>query len=247
VSLALPAAFEVEDAEALMSGLAALAAAHGVSVVGGNIARSPGPLVVDVTAGGEVSPRKWLTRGGARPGDQLWLSGTIGGARAGLEMLRAGLGGAKDDAGRETCITAHRRPEARIRLGVALARTGEARAAMDLSDGLADAVRQLAHASGCGARVGADTLPIAPGALAWWSGRGVDAVTSALSGGEDYELLFAVPPRWGGRLRQVARQVARPALTHIGTLTKSSALVLVRDGKDETWPEGFEHFREPTT
>jgi thiamine-monophosphate kinase len=224
VSLALPAAFEVAAAEALMTGLADLARTHGVSVAGGNLTRSPGGLVVDVTAGGEVSPRKWLLRSGGRPGDELWLSGSIGGARAGLEMLQAG---AIEHAGHEAagaCLARYRRPEARVRLGVAVARAGAARAAMDLSDGLADAVRQVAAASGCGARIVADAVPVE-------------------AGGDDYELLLAVPPRWGGRLRQVRRHVASPALTRIGTLTRGSALVLVRDGREDPWPEGFEHFR----
>jgi len=243
VSLALPSDFEVAAAEALMTGLADLAGAHGVSVAGGNLTRSPSGLVADVTAGGEVSPRKWLPRGGGRPGDELWLSGSIGGARAGLEMLQAGTAeGTGGEAG-VACLARYRRPEARVRLGVAVARMGAARAAMDLSDGLGDAVRQVAAASGCGARVVAEAVPVEPGARDWWTTRGQDGLRAAVTGGEDYELLLVVPPRWGGRLRHVRRHVASPALTRIGTLTRGSALVLVRDGREDPWPEGFEHFR----
>jgi thiamine-monophosphate kinase len=246
VSLALPPTFEVEAAEALMGGLAGLATAHGVSIAGGNLTRSSGPLVVDVTAGGEVSSRKWLTRSGAKPGDELWVSGTIGGARAGLEMVREA---AAADAGSDAaaCITRHRRPDPRVRLGVAAARSGAARAAMDLSDGLGDAVRQLAEASGCGARVEAEAIPVEAGALAWWRKRDTDVVATAIAGGEDYELLLAVPPRWGGRLRHLRQRVTRPGLTRIGALTRAEGLVLVRDGHEEAWPGGFEHFREETT
>jgi thiamine-monophosphate kinase len=244
VSLALPADFEVAAAEGLMDGLAAEARRYGVSIAGGNITRSPGPLVVDVTAGGEVSARKWLTRGGGRPGDDVWVSGTVGGARAGLEMLTQGADGASgDEAGRAACLARYRRPEARVRLGVGLARGRAARAAMDASDGLADAVRQLARASGCGARILAEAIPIEPGARAWWLGRGVDPVLAALGGGEDYELVFTVPPRWRGRLRQVQRHVTDPGLTRVGTLTRAAEIVLERDGRLEPWPEGYEHFR----
>src|SRR5688572_16955530 len=88
LSLVLPGAWLVKDVEDLVDGLAALAGRHGVSVVGGNITRTDGPLVIDVTAGGAVAPRKWLTRNGARPGHEIYLSGSIGGAAAGLEMLR---------------------------------------------------------------------------------------------------------------------------------------------------------------
>jgi thiamine-monophosphate kinase len=246
VSLAFPPTFEVDAAETLMGGLAELAAAHGVSIAGGNLTRTPGPLVVDITAGGDVSPRKWLPRGGARPGDELWLSGAVGGALAGLEMLREG-GQHPVASEHAACVRRHQRPEARVRLGVAVGRGTAARAAMDLRDGLADAVRQLAGASGCGARVDADTVPVEPGARTWWDRRGKDVAAMAVAGGEDYELLLAVPPRWRGRLRHVMRQVARPALTRIGVVTRAERLVLVRDGREEAWPAGFEHFRERTT
>jgi thiamine-monophosphate kinase len=243
VSLALPPDFDVEAAEELMSGLADHARTHGVSVAGGNLTRSPHGLVVDVTAGGEVSPRKWLARDGGRPGDELWVSGALGGSRAGLEMLEQ-ASEIPGDGEAEACAARHRRPEPRVRLGVAMARAGAGRAAIDLSDGLADAVRQLATASGCGARVDAGGVPIQPGALAWWRRTGRDPVLAAIHGGEDYELLFAVPPRWAGRLRHVRRHVADPSLTRIGVLTRSPELVLTRDGHDQPWPAGFEHFRE---
>lgn len=237
LSLGLPADFPVADVEALVDGLAALAQLHGVAVAGGNLTRSPAGLFVDVTAGGEVEARKCLTRAGGRPGDQLWVSGEIGAARAGLEMLRQRT----DAVG--PCVVRHRRPEPRIRLGIAMARGRAARAAMDLSDGLADAVRQMAAASGCGARIDLETLPVAAEARQWWHDGPVDAALAALTGGEDYELLFALPPRWGGRLRHVRSQVARPVLTKIGTLTREPGCRLTRGGQPVSWPDGFEHFR----
>src|SRR5687768_14773194 len=88
----LPGAMREADVEEIVDGLAALAGRYGVSVVGGNITRTDGPLIVDVTAGGEVAPRKWLTRSGARAGDDIYVSGALGGAAAGLEMLQSGTG-----------------------------------------------------------------------------------------------------------------------------------------------------------
>ena len=238
LSLVLPGSLPVADAESLVDGLASLAGRYRVSVAGGNITRTDGPLVVDVTAGGEVSPRRWLTRGGGRPGDELYVSGTIGAAAAGLEMLQTGAAGR--DAG---CIGRHRRPEPRVRLGVAIGRARAARAAIDLSDGLAEALRQVAAAGATGIRIDADALPIEPGALAWWEARGVDAVRAAVAGGDDYELLFAVSRRQAGALRSVRRHVSEPPLMKIGELTKDPReLVLVRNGKTEALPEGFEHF-----
>jgi thiamine-monophosphate kinase len=87
LSLVLPGSWPVRDVEELVSGLAAMAERYAVAVAGGNITRTSGPLVVDVTAGGGVSPRRWVARSGARAGHEIWMSGAIGGAAAGLEML----------------------------------------------------------------------------------------------------------------------------------------------------------------
>ena len=111
---------------------------------------------------------------------------------------------------------------------------------MDLSDGLADAVRQLAEAAGTGAAIQAEIIPVDPAARAWWTSRGEDAATRGLIGGEDYELLFAVPPR---RRRAAASACARShvALTRIGSLT--TAGLTIRLGENEiAWPDGYAHF-----
>ena len=237
LSLVLPGSWLVADVEDLVDGMAALAGRHGVSIAGGNITRTEGPLVVDVTAGGEAPPRRWLTRGGARAGHDIYLSGTIGGAAAGLEMLKSGAGDASN------CIVRHRRPDPRVRLGMAMGRARAAKAAMDLSDGLADGLRQIAAASRVGVRIDGDSLPIDPGAREWWSHRGIDPEIAAVRGGDDYELLFAVPPKSGGALRSVRRHVSDPPLTRIGVFTKDPlALVIERAGKQDALPEGFEHF-----
>ena len=242
LSLVLPGVTPVTDVEELVDGLAALAACHGVSVVGGNITRTDGPMVVDVTAGGEVAPRRWLTRSGALAGHDVYVSGRIGGAAAGLEMLAAGRGSGIGDQG-SGCIARHRRPEPRVRLGMAMGRARAARAAMDLSDGLADALRQVAAASGVGVRIDADALPIEPAAREWWTSRGIDPVAAAIKGGDDYELIFAVPAKGRGPLRSVMRHVADPPLTKIGSFTKDPReVVLTRGTKADALPEGFEHF-----
>jgi thiamine-monophosphate kinase len=236
LSLALPGATAVDTVDALVDGLVEVATANRVALVGGNLTRSPGPLVVDVTAVGTVEPRRILTRDGGRPGDTLYVSGTIGAARAGLEMLKAGVAN-------QPCVDRHRRPIARVRLGYAIARGRAARAAMDLSDGLADAVHQMAEASGCGAEIDASTLPVDACARQWWEARNTDPIVAALSGGDDYELLIAVPARWRGRLRHVRTRVAHPPLTRIGVLTKNRReRVLVRDGRRADLPAGFEHW-----
>jgi thiamine-monophosphate kinase len=247
LSLVLPGSMHETEVEAIVDGMAALAIRHGVSVIGGNMTRTDGPLIVDVTAGGEVGPRKWLTRSGAKPGDDVYVSGTIGGAAAGLEMLRgaevrgAGVRGA---GVRSTeCIARHQRPEPRVKLGVAVARARAATAAMDLSDGLADALEQVADASGVGVVIEAGLLPIDPCAREWWAADGADPVMAALSGGDDYELMFAVRRKSASAFRAVTRRVAQPPLTKIGEFTKDPRdRIVLRAGKKDALPKGFEHF-----
>lgn len=243
LSLMLPGSFTLALIDQLLDGLVALAARSKVAVAGGNITRSPGPLVVDIALTGAAKPRKVLTRSGGRPGDRLYVSGAIGAAAAGLEWLQShAASGDLPDSGLAECVERHRRPEPRIRLGALLGRTRAANACMDSSDGLADAVRQVAEASGTGARIEASRLPVHPAAAEWFSSRGADPVSRALEGGDDYELLFAVPARFRGRFRSVSHLVQGLALTHIGELTVERSIRLVRDGVESELPRGFVHF-----
>lgn len=237
LSLVLPDAYPVTAFEALVTGAAEMAHAHGARIVGGNLTRTPGPLVVDVTATGHVRPRRLLRRDTARAGDELWVTGALGASAAGLDMLRHGV---TDDA----CVARYAVPTPRLRDAWAMARTKTARAAIDVSDGLADAVRQLAAASDTGATVEAAALPLDDGARRWWTGRGVDAIDATLGASDDYELLFAVPAKAGGRLR-AARAEMPSVLTRIGTLTADRGVVLRRDGDELPLPAGFAHFARP--
>jgi len=242
LSLALPDAVAVTDFDALVEGFLAAAAAAGVALVGGNLARSPGPLVVDVTALGSVRRRRVLGRGGGRPGDEIYVSGTVGAAAAALEWLAAAAGGNPEGEPPAATVERYRRPQARVRLGVVVGRSRAATACVDLSDGIADAVRQVAAASSCGARVEARAVPVDPGARAWFERQGRPAVDAALAGGEDYELLFAVPPRRRRSFLAAAR-LARPLpVTRIGVLTAGSDVVLDDEGRESPLPAGFAHF-----
>jgi thiamine-monophosphate kinase len=238
LSLALPPALPVTRLDGVLDGLLALAAAHRVALVGGNITRSPGPLMVDVTAIGSARPRRVLLRSTARAGDDLYVSGTVGAAAAGLGLLRGAPAGV---AAIDECVVKYRRPEPRVRLGTLLGRNRAARAAVDLSDGLADGVRQIALSSKLGAIVDAAAVPIADCARRFFTARGLDPITAGVGGGEDYELLVAAPARARRALLALGR-AAGIALTRIGALTASPAVVLRRDTGDEALPAGFEHF-----
>src|SRR5437867_974810 len=240
LSLALPQALAVSDFDAMIAGFTALAARHRLHLAGGNLTRSPGPLVVDVTVMGTVKPRRALLRAGARAGDELYVSGTIGAAAAGLQRLQAGL---------KSCPATERYlyPEPRVRLGSMLGRNRAASACMDLSDGLADAVRQVADASGVGAVIDIDALPIDPEAREWFVSRGLDPVHEAVTGGDDYELLVAVRPRTRSRLAAARRHGGVP-LTRIGLCTNDRAILMRRTAGDaatdaQPMPRGYRHFR----
>ena len=252
LSLAMPGALPLTEFEALVEGMLALARRHGTTVVGGNLSRSPGPLVVDMMVMGTVRPRRVLTRAGARPGDVVFVSGSIGAARAGLAMCAGSGDGtpegrwdvvSEDDA--STPRGRYLRPEPRVRLGVLLGRNQAASSCMDLSDGLSDGLRGLARASGTGVTIDADALPIDPEARAYFETDGRDALLEAVAGGDDYELLFTVPPRRQGRLRAVARLARGVTFTRIGMVTRDPAIVLRRGGRDEPLPASYAHFGRP--
>jgi thiamine-monophosphate kinase len=241
LSLALPADFPVADFDALLDGYLALANDSGATLVGGNMTRSPGPVMIDVTAIGMVGHRRLLRRDGARSGDDLHVTGTLGAAAAGLAFAEAG------DRDRLTaaelaCLDRYERPDPRLRCGGIVGRSRAANAAMDLSDGLADAAWRLAEAAGLGVIVEAASLPIAEGALAWAERAGHDPVTIAIQGGEDYELAFAVGPRRRSRFRTAARRCAALPVTRVGRFVAEAGAWLETNGRRTPLPRGFAHF-----
>lgn len=238
LSLLLPAALTVGELDGLVDGVGTSAATHRLTVVGGNLSRSPGPLVVDVTALGTVPRRRVLTRAGARSGDHVFVSGVIGAGRAGLEQLQAH----GSDAPESVTTLRYLRPEPRVRLGVLLGRARAASACMDLSDGLADGLEQVAGASGVGMDIDAAALPIAAPAREWFEQTGTDPVMAAVAGGDDYELLFTVSPRRLGRLRHVTALAKGLAVTRIGTVTAGPGVRLRVGDRLVPLPPGFSHF-----
>ena len=241
LSLALPDNLSLDDFDRLVDGAIGLAERAGARVVGGNITRTPGPLVVDVTAIGSVHRRRILRRSGARAGDYVFVSGTLGDARAGLALL-ADPGGATGDAWPEV-VARYLQPEPRLRLGQALGQSRAATAALDLSDGLADGLARLTTDHGLGCEIDASALPISESARAVWHARGADAVVETVTGGDDYELAFTVRPKEARRLKAVVRAVDGLRLTRIGVVTRDAGCWLV-DAERRPTPigPGYEHF-----
>jgi thiamine-monophosphate kinase len=245
LSLVLPDELEVAVVDAVVDGFTALAGRHRIAVIGGNITRSPrqcagqaqGPLMIDVTAIGSVKPRRILTRAGARPGDEVFVTGTIGGAAVGLHSLRTRAD--SNDPNEQKYL----RPEPRVRAGLLLGRNRAASACIDLSDGLADGLRQISAASGVGIIVDEAAIPLATGVAEFHRSLGTDALCAALAGGDDYELLFTVRPLWRGRLRAVRRLAGDLPITRIGVVTRDTQLIVRSAAGDRDLPAGFEHFR----
>ena len=238
LSMVLPPSLPLDDFDGIVTAFAGVAASHHLQVIGGNLTRTSGPLTIDVTAGGVVRRRQVLRRAGARIGDELYVTGQVGSAHAGLETLAAGA------PGPELREAVHRYlyPEARVRTGLLVARNRAASACMDLSDGLADAVAQLCEAGGVGAELTAEHFPIAPEVRRWCEAHGRDAVRQALHGGDDYELLFAVPRRRRRIFLAATRQAGVP-VTRIGTCAESTGVRV--DGRADLADAsaGFRHFR----
>ncbi|MDY7227691.1 thiamine-phosphate kinase [Hyalangium rubrum] len=225
-ALALPKDFPERALLRLARGMSTLAREHRIALVGGNFT-SARELSITVTAAGELQ-RSPLTRSGGRPGDLLYMSGTLGEARLGLNQLQAGKR-------RGPAVLRQRRPVPRVALGRLASRF--ASAALDISDGLAQDLGHLCEASGVGAEVELAHLPITPAVRAALGPEG------ALAGGEDYELLLALPP---ARVKAFERACARAAqrVTRIGRLTRERRRVLRDpDGRLIAPPAGFDHFR----
>ncbi len=242
LSLALPEDFPLEDFDALIGAFVDLGKETGAPLVGGNLTRTSGPLVVDSTAFGCVRPRRVMRRSSGKPGDELYLTGAVGAAAAGLAMLNASANRDALSTDERACIDWYERPRARLRCGLVVAHARAAAACMDLSDGLADAARQIAAASQTGVVLSAEAIPVHAGVTSWTGRAGSDALALALAGGEDYELLFAVRPRQRRAFLSAARQFRGVPATLVGRLTADPGAWLERDGKLEPLPSGFRHF-----
>ena len=215
-----------------------LARELGVELVGGDVSKSPDKLVIDSIVVGKVSHGKALLRSGASAGETIAITGTMGGAAGGLQLLRSNhriMSESKGDL--SDLIAKQLQPQPQITIAKLLNTHALATAAIDVSDGVSSDVGQLCRASGVGGRIYADKLPIHPG-LADICKDPDAALDLALNGGEDFELLFTVPSEKLGLLADIQN------VTIIGETTDEPGRIeIVKDGRPETLePHGFRHF-----
>jgi thiamine-monophosphate kinase len=234
MTCAFPRGTEDRWIAAFVAGLAADQAAFGLSVLGGDTVSTTGPASFSLTILGTVAPGQALRRVGARAGDEVWVSGTVGDGALGLLALTGRLP-ADDHLARR-----YRLPEPRLALGARLG--GLARAAMDVSDGLVQDLGHLARAAGCGAVIEAASVPLSDPARRAL-GRDGTLLARILSGGDDYELLFAADPADAGQVC-AAGAAAGVAVTRIGRFTEGQGVtVLDPSGAPVALPAGgWSHF-----
>ena len=222
--------------EAFSKGLLNLAQAAGCPLVGGDTTRSPQGVVISITVMGQVKPGLALKRSAAQPGDDIWVTGTLGAADIALRLLQGRL---PLDPGllRQTRGFLER-PEPPCLFGAALA--GVAHAAIDISDGLLQDLGHILHASRCGATLNYECLPVDP----CLHELDADLVQHAvLQGGDVYQLCFTAHPGQATSVQQLAQQFHVP-LARVGTITAEPVLKLMNHGRAMALPAtgGFDHF-----
>ena len=237
VSLAVPGELAGKWTRRFYDGLLGLARAHRTTLAGGDVSEALIPLA-DIVLVGSVPAGKALLRSGARPGEILYVTGTLGGSAAGLARLEEMAGPGRRSAMRRRIatsdepLTLHLHPQPRIAQGLWLRRKGLATAAIDLSDGLSTDLAHLCEESGVMAEIEAERLPIHPGAT----------LEQALNGGEDYELLFTAPES-----ARVPRAIAGVPVTRIGRILRRSGrrptiTLKTASGSRPLQPAGWQHF-----
>lgn len=224
LSLALPAKVPQHWVDEFLGGLLKLASKFAAPLAGGDTSKSPGKILADVVVLGSVPKGKAILRSGARPGDRIFVTGTLGGAATTLAALLRGNRNqlpAKD-------LTRYFYPSPRIEVGRILREKALASSMIDISDGLSTDLSHICEESKVGAELIADAIP-----------RGNADLRLALHGGEDYELLFTAPAK-----ATVPRRIANVPITEIGRIVRGRKVSLQIGGKiQKLVPAGWEHFR----
>jgi thiamine-monophosphate kinase len=240
LSLALPADLPQDWVDGFMRGFSRLARLHKVPLAGGDTAQSPAGegVLADIVVLGSAPRGKAVLRSGARPGDDIFVTGTLGAAVTVLEKLQAGASEG-NRAAVKSCISSsqnqkHYYPKPRLEVGRWLRERGLASAMIDISDGLSTDLSHICEESKTGAWIAQAAVPVAPGA----------SLEAALHGGDEYELLFTARPAKHDRIPD---RIAGVPIRWIGTLTQARGLWLVAPdskSRQELEPKGWQHFEQ---
>lgn len=239
LTTALPAAFGDDWIERFSQGLAEDQRLFGIDLVGGDSTSTPGPAALTVTAFGEIAAGGEIRRSGARPGDRVWVSGTIGDAFLGLKVLRGGFAELAPEH-RAALAARYRLPEPRVAFGPRL--QGIAAALIDVSDGLVADLGHICEQSGVSATIELAAVPLSEAAAL--AVQGDPALHPRLAtGGDDYELLFTAASEQAAAIEQLSASLDLP-ITEIGRIESEAGVRLLgADGKEIVLASrGWEHF-----
>lgn len=251
IALAIPRQGTGAQVHQLYRGLMAACHPHGVRLIGGDTSASKGGWFLSLALVGAVAPQRALLRKGAKAGDLLYVTGTLGDSSVGLTLLnestshRRGKRKALSLTHTRFLVRRHLHPIARVNEGRWLSAGRSATAAIDLSDGLSGDLRHLCEESRVGVEVDLSAIPLSQACRAYARSRRLNPVVVALAGGEDYELLFTVAPRNRARLELDAKRRGF-RITHIGTIQPAKLGVRARSAKTGPRPlppTSYEHFR----
>jgi thiamine-monophosphate kinase len=244
ISLAVPINHDVGYLERLYNGLYACADRFGVAIVGGDTTRSNNQLVLNITLTGHMDLAHVCYRSGAQPGDLIYVSGTLGDATGGLSLIRDKV--EMNQTHRTHLLRKFHRPEPRLELGQTLSKTGAITAMMDISDGVASDLRHICQRSSVSATLQASTIPLSEASLRFCEKTKKDAIQLALSGGEDYELLFTIKPDRAKEIENLVQKSDHPQITCIGQITNGSGDISITYKEGSLSPlkfTGYDHFR----
>ena len=240
VSLAVPREISENWVLGLFSGMTETGGCHGAQLIGGDLSHSKNGIMISITVLGESLNRKVLYRAGGRAGDLLYVTGILGRSAAGLRLLEDGRTRSLSKARREA-LRVHQTPVPRCEVGLWLAQCGLVHCMMDLSDGISMDLPRMCAASGVGAEIQSTALPVFSESRSW----GCDPLELALHGGEDFELLFAVPPS-KRRLFEKSYPSRFPRLTQIGRLSSDVGNIWIIESakkRHRLQERGYDHFR----
>ncbi len=224
ISIGIPGNTEIEYLDKLYAGMKGLLKKYNVNILGGDTSVSESDLVISITITGSAYPDKILYRNTARPGDKIFSTGFLGNSKAGLHYI---LNKSEhEDKDSPELIKAHLRPCPYVKEGMFLAGLKGVRAAIDISDGLSSDIGHIAEKSSAGFTLYADTIPVSKALLKFCERFGFDPVDYAVSGGEDYVLVFTADPEYADSIANEYEKKFRARLHLIGEITSSPQRIL---------------------
>ncbi len=250
VSMAVPAHVSAQHIRVLYQGIRDACGSDMVELIGGDTSSSPHTLFLSLTIAGAIPSNRALTRSGANVGDHLYVTGTLGDARAGLHILQTRARRrhqSRPSVIEKFLIQRHIRPTPRLAIGQILATRGMAHAAIDLSDGLSGDAGHICENSHVGIEIWANSLPLSPQLHAFARHHQMDPFAFALQGGEDFELLFTAHAKHHKTVLGLAKRTGVP-IAWIGTIkpTQSGRRLMLPGGRSRTlFQESYRHFATP--